>query len=313
MYEDIVKARERLRGYAHVTPVMSSRALNGMTSSDVHLKCENFQRAGAFKFRGALNAISKLSDPQRERGVLAFGSGNHPQAVALVGQLLKIKTTVIVPVDAPLNKRQAARDYGATVIEFDPRQQAREEIAEKLVSEHGYALIPPFDHLDVIAGQGTATLEFLEEVGSLDVLLVPCGGGGLLSGSAIAAHGTHPSCRVIGVEPASADDATRSFRTNTLCTVNNPSTIADGAKTSSLGKFTYPLVLEHADDIVTVSEDAIVEAMRLLFFRTKIVVEPTGALGVAALLSGAVEAGSRVGVILSGGNIDPAMVATIYA
>jgi threonine dehydratase len=283
---------------------MTSRSLNQLVGAEVFLKCENFQRVGAFKFRGAFNAISQLAEEQRSRGVITYSSGNHAQAVALVGRLLGVPTVVVMPNNAPAVKRAATESYGATVVEYEPEQTTREEVAKVLKSEHGYSLIPPFDHADVIAGQGTAALELFEAVKTLNLLLVPCGGGGLLSGSAIASRGMDPNCRVIGIEPELADDATRSFHTRTLHTVKNPSTIADGTRTPSLGKLTFPLVLQYAYDMRTVSENAIMEAVRFLFYRMKLVVEPSGALGVAALLSGAAPASGRVGVMISGGNID---------
>jgi threonine dehydratase len=304
MFELIKAAKARLAGYANVTPIMTSRTLNMLTGTEIFLKCENFQRVGAFKFRGAFNAISRLSVEQRSCGVITFSSGNHAQAVALVGRLLNIPTVVVMPSNAPATKRAATEEYGAEVVEYNADEASREEVAQNLESRHGYTLIPPYDHLDVIAGQGTAALEMIEELGRLDMLLVPCGGGGLLSGSAIAAKGLNPSCRVIGVEPELGDDATRSFYTKVLHKIVNPPTIADGTRTPSLGKLTFPLVLEYVDAMTTVSEDAIIEAVRFLFYRMKLVVEPSGALGMAALLSRRVVPEGRVGVILSGGNID---------
>ena len=311
MFERIKEARERLRGHANVTPVMTSRTLNGSVGAEVFFKCENFQRAGAFKFRGAFNAISQLTDEEKKRGIITHSSGNHAQAVALVGRLLSVRTTVVMPDNAPRVKRAATEAYGATVMEYDPEKTAREEMANILKAEHGYTMIPPFDHLEVIAGQGTAALELLEEVQGLDMLMVPCGGGGLLSGSAIAAKTMAPTCRVIGIEPELADDATRSFHTKTLHTVTNPPTIADGTRTPSLGKLTFPLVLEYVDDMRTVPETAIVEAVQFLFYRMKMVAEPSGALGLAALLSGKVSARGKVGVIISGGNIDGDLMSKI--
>ena len=311
MFERVKAARERLRGYANVTPVMTSRFLNESVGAEVFFKCENFQRVGAFKFRGAVNTISQLTDEQRDRGIITYSSGNHAQAVALVGQLLGVQTTVVMPNNAPTVKRAATEMYGATVIDYDPERATREEITDLLRAEHGYTIIPPFDHMDIIAGQGTAALELFEELKTLDMLLVPCGGGGLLSGSAVATKGMEPTCRVIGIEPELADDATRSFHTKTLHTVKNPPTIADGTRTPSLGKLTFPLVLEYVDDMRTVTETAIVEAVQFLFYRMKIVVEPSGALGLAALLSGAVSGSGRVGVIISGGNVDGDMMSKI--
>jgi threonine dehydratase len=283
---------------------MTSRTLNGLIGAEVYLKCENFQRGGAFKFRGAFNAICQLSEEQKSRGVITYSSGNHGQAVALVSKLMNIQAIVVMPNNAPTTKRAATEEYGARVIEYDPEDTGREEIAQDLRVRHGYTMIPPFDHLDVIAGQGTAALEMFEELEHLDMLLVPCGGGGLLSGSAIAAKGMNPKCQVIGVEPELADDANKSFYTKQLHRVINPPTIADGTRTPSLGKLTFPLILEYVDEMRTVSEAAIMEAVRFLFYRMKIVVEPSGALGVAALLSQRVIPEGRVGVILSGGNID---------
>lgn len=310
-FQRVQEASRRLDGQANQTPVMSSRTLNELTGAEVFLKCENFQRVGAFKFRGAFNAMSCLSEDQRKRGIITHSSGNHAQAVALVGRLLGIQTTVVMPNDAPLIKRDATLAYGATIVDYDPREATREQLSQELKETHGYTLIPPYDHEDIVAGQGTAALELFEEVDALNMVIVPCGGGGLLSGCAIAAKGVNPDCRVIGIEPELADDATRSFHTKTLQTVKNPPTIADGTRTPSLGKITFPLVLEYVDDMQTVSEQAIIEAVRFLFYRMKLVVEPSGALGVAALLSGTVQPGGRVGVVLSGGNIDAATMKTI--
>ena len=304
MIEQVRAAVERLKGKAHVTPVMTSKTLDMMTGCEVFLKCENYQRMGAFKFRGAYNAMSRLSEKERGRGVITHSSGNHAQAVALVGKILGIKTTVVMPVDAPLIKRSATEGYGAAVVEYDPEKATREEISESLGKEKGLTLIPPYDHIDVVAGQGTSSFELWEEVKRLDTLLVPCGGGGLLSGCAIASKAFDPSCRVMGIEPECANDATLSFRSGVLHTVKNPPTIADGTKTPSLGKLTFPLVMEYVDAMETVSEQSIMEAVRFLFFRMKMVVEPSGALGVAALLSGRVKEAGRAGVIISGGNID---------
>ena len=304
MFEHIKAAEERLQGHANITPIMTSRTLNRLVGVEVYLKCENFQRMGAFKFRGAFNAMSRLSDADKARGVITYSSGNHAQAVALVGKLLGIRTTVVMPNDAPTTKRVATEEYGATVVEYDPQKATREEIAKALAVENGYSIVPPYDHLDVIAGQGTAALELFGEVKTLNMLLVPCGGGGLLSGSAISSKGIDPSCRVVGIEPELADDATKSFYTKTLHTVRNPPTIADGTRTPSLGELTFPLVLKYVDDMRTVSETEIIEAVKFLFYRMKLVVEPSGALGVAALLSRKVSPEGQVGVIISGGNID---------
>jgi len=312
LFENIKSAAEILKGVANVTPVMSSRTLNRITWAKIFLKCENFQRIGAFKFRGAYYAISRLAEEQKSKGVITYSSGNHAQAVALAGNLLNTKTTIVMPENAPVVKKEATIGLGANVVEYNPQREKREEVAKKIQEQEGSTLIPPFDHEDVIAGQGTAAFEFLKEVNRLDYLLVPCGGGGLLSGSAIAVKSLMPGCKVIGIEPELADDATRSFNTKVLHTVNNPQTIADGTRTSSLGKITFPLILEYVDDMRTVSENAIIDALKFLFFRMKLVVEPSGALGIAALLSGAVKAQGRVGVIISGGNIDPQTMNLIF-
>jgi threonine dehydratase len=292
---------------------MTSRWLDERLGASIFLKCESFQRIGAFKFRGAYNAISRLSEDERRRGVVTFSSGNHAQGVALAGRLLGVATVVVMPQDAPVTKREATEGYGARVVLYDPAERSREDIARELQQEHGYTLIPPFDHYDVLAGQGTAALELCDQAGPLDLLLTPCGGGGLLSGCAIAAKGREPGCRVVGVEPELADDATRSYYSGTLQTVKNPPTIADGTRTPSLGRITFPLVRSFVDAMATVSEASIVEAVRLLFFRLKLVVEPSGVLGLAALMTGAVEPRGRVGVILSGGNVDGPTMQRILA
>jgi threonine dehydratase len=308
---EIRAAAARLAGHARRTPVEHSHAIDARAGAEVHLKCEQLQRVGAFKFRGAWNTLVQLPADSRDRGVLAYSSGNHAQAVARAGQLLGVRTTIVMPANAPAIKREATAAFGARIVPYDPATQSREAIAAGLERDEGLTLVPPFDHADVIAGQGTAALELHEQVDGLDALLVPCGGGGLLSGCAIATRAVAPRCRVIGIEPALADDATRSFRTGTLHTVHNPPTIADGTRTASLGRLTFPLVRANVDDMQTVDEDAIREAVRLLFYRAKLVVEPSGALGVAALISGVVTGFRRVGVILSGGNIDGETMADI--
>ena len=311
MFSLVQSARDRLHGHANNTPIMTSRTLNRLVGAEIYFKCENFQRIGAFKFRGAYNAISQLSDDQKSRGVLTYSSGNHAQAVALVAQILNIKATIVMPNNAPAIKREATAGYGAAIVEYDPEKTSREEIAEALRVKHGYALVPPYDDINVLTGQGTAALEMFEELKHLDALLVPCGGGGLLSGSAIAAKGSDPACKVIGVEPELADDATKSFYSKKLHRVKNPLTIADGTRTPSLGEITFPLVLKYVDAMKTVSEAAIMEAVKFQFYRMKLVVEPSGALGLAALLSRTVSLEGRIGVIISGGNIDGSMMDTI--
>ena len=312
--DDVEAAAGRLDGIAHRTPVVTSRTLDERLGGRFFLKCENLQRMGAFKFRGAYNALSRLTAAERACGVLAFSSGNHAQAVALAGALFGTKATIVMPKDAPVAKRRATEGYGARVVEYDAATGDREAMARAIQAETGAVLVPPFDHPDVIAGQGTVARELFQDVPSLDLLLVPCGGGGLLSGSGLAARRWNPGCRVIGVEPEAGDDANRSFRTGVLQTVQNPQTIADGARTPSLGALTFPLVRALAADMATVSDAEIVEAMRFAWERLKLVVEPTGVLGLAALLSGRVEArGRRVGVVLSGGNVDLAAAAALFA
>jgi threonine dehydratase len=284
---------------------MTSRTVDARTGATAFFKCENFQRVGAFKFRGGYNALAQFSAAQRERGVVAYSSGNHAQAIALAGQLLDIPAVIVMPENAPEVKLEATRGYGAEVVPYDPATTVREELAAEIAEERDLTLIPSFDHPDVIAGQGTAGLELFEEVDDLDLLLVCCGGGGLLSGCALAAERVQPDCRVVGVEPAAGDDATRSFHSGELKRVENPDTVADGARTTCLGELTFPLVLEHVDDMVTVPDDALLATTQFLWERMKIVVEPTGALAATALLSGAVEATDRrVGVVVTGGNVD---------
>lgn len=304
-YEDIDAAHVRLQGIAKRTPTLDSSTINASTGAHVFFKCENLQRMGAFKLRGAYNALVQLPQADRLRGVITYSSGNHAQAVALAARLLGVAATVVMPADAPRVKFEATRGYGAEIVTYDPRRESRETLARRIGAELGLTVIPPYDHPHVIAGQGTAAKELIEDVGPLDVLLVPCGGGGLLSGCAIAARHLNPNCRVIGVEPAAGDDATRSFRTRTLQTVQNPDTVADGARTASLGHYTFPLVLKYVSDMVTVNDEELLESMFFLWERMKLVVEPTGALAACALLHGKLAAqGLRVGVILSGGNVD---------
>ena len=304
-YADVAAAALQLDGVAHRTPALTSRTVDERTGARVFFKCENLQRMRAFKFRGAYNALSNLAAEQQRRGVVAFSSGNHAQAVALAGRLLGVPAVIVMPADAPSVKLDATRGYGAEVITYNRATEDREQLCAALARERGLAMIPPFDHPHVIAGQGTAAKELIEDSGPLEILLVPCGGGGLLSGSAIAANHLSPGIRVIGVEPSAGDDVTRSFQTRILQTVHNPDTIADGARTSSAGELTFPLILQHVHDMLTVTDAQLVRSMFYLWERMKIVVEPTGALAAAALLEGRLDArGKRVGVIISGGNVD---------
>jgi threo-3-hydroxy-L-aspartate ammonia-lyase len=303
-YADVAAAHERIKPHARRTPVMTSRQVDELTGARVFFKCENLQRMGAFKFRGAYNALSQLTPEQKRSGVLAFSSGNHAQAVALAGQLLGIKTVIVMPANAPQVKLEATRGYGGEVVLYE-KGEDREALAARLAKERGLELIPPFDHPHIVAGQGTAAKELIEEAGALDALLVPCGGAGLLSGCAIAARHLAPGCRVIGVEPTAGDDATRSFREKRLVKIAVPDTIADGARTTSLGKITFPLVLEHVSDMLTVTDEELLRTMFWLWERMKLVVEPTGALAACALIEQKLRLGhQRVGVILSGGNVD---------
>ena len=311
-YADVAAASDRLVGHAHRTPVMTSRTVDARTGARVFFKCENFQRMGAFKFRGAFNALVQLSAEARARGVLAYSSGNHAQAVALAGRELGVRVTIVMPQDAPKVKMAATRGYGAEVVLYDKHTASREALSAKIAAERGLAVIPPFDHPHVVAGQGTAAKELIEDAGPLDYLFVPCGGGGLISGCALAAAALSPGCRVIGVEPEAGDDATRSFRSRTLQSYHNPDTIADGARTHSLGSVTFPLVLALVHDMAAVSDPDLIAAMLYLWERMKIVVEPTGALGAAGLFErGYPVAGKRVGVIVSGGNVDFAAIAPL--
>lgn len=304
-YADVEAAAERLRGVAHRTPVVTSRTFDGRVGASVFFKCENLQRAGAFKFRGAYNALASLSEAERARGVLTFSSGNHAGAVALAGRLLGVAVTVIMPTNAPAIKRAATEGYGGEVVTYDPATEDRQAIGAQLAAERGLTLVPPYDHPAVIAGQGTAAKELIEDAGPLDVLVVCLGGGGLLAGSALAARALAPGCRVVGVEPLAGDDGKRSFETGTLHSVRNPATIADGARTPSLGALTFPIIRACVDAVETVPDAALREAMAFAMERMKLVVEPTGVLAMAAVMTGAVRAeGKRVGVILSGGNVD---------
>ena len=314
-YADIEAAAARLEGVAHRTPVATSSQFDSRAGCEAYFKCENLQRMGAFKFRGAYNTLAMLGPEERSRGVVAFSSGNHAQAVALAGRLLGVPATIVMPADAPAVKVAATRGYGAEVVLYDrARGQSREQMAAEIAARKGSTVVPPFDHPAVVAGQGTATKELIEDVGPLDYLFVCCGGAGLLSGSAIAAEHLSPGVRVIGVEPAAGDDAARSFHSKKLVTIDVPDTIADGARTQALGAVTFPLVLRHVHDIITVTDAELVEAMRFLWERMKLVVEPTGALATAGVLQGSIDVRDRrVGIILSGGNADLKAIAALFA
>ncbi|HJW10919.1 MAG TPA: threo-3-hydroxy-L-aspartate ammonia-lyase [Albitalea sp.] len=304
-YDDVCAAAMRIDGHAHRTPVMQSRTANALLNAHCFFKCENLQRAGAFKFRGAFNALSRFGPEQRRQGVVAFSSGNHAQAIALSAKLLEIPATIVMPHDAPRAKIAATRAYGAEIVLYDRYTEDREAIGARLSHERGMTLIPPYDHPDVIAGQGTATKELLEEVGPLDYLFVCLGGGGLLSGAALAVRALSPQCKLYGVEPEAGDDGRQSLRAGTIVHIDTPQTIADGAQTQHLGQLTFEIIRRDVDGIVTASDAQLVEAMAFFAERMKLVVEPTGCLGLAgARHAGLPIEGRRVGVLISGGNID---------
>ncbi len=311
--DDIRAAAARLHGIAHRTPVATSRTLNERAGREVFLKCEHLQRGGAFKFRGAYNTISQLSDEERRRGVIAFSSGNHAQGVALAAKLLGVQAVICMPEDAPAIKVAATRGYGAEVRQYNRLKDDREAFTRAIAEERGLVMVPPFDHPNIMAGAGTATLELLEDVPDLDTILAPIGGGGLFSGTAIAAHGINPDIALFGVEPANADDTARSLRAGKRVSIPPPDTIADGLRPPMPGALTFPVIQQHAADILLVSEDEILDAVRFAMIRMKMVVEPSGAVPLAAVLSGKLPPSARrVGVILSGGNIDPSVRASMW-
>lgn len=313
-YSDVEQAAARLAGAAHRTPVLTSSTANARLGAELFFKCENYQRMGAFKFRGAYNAIARFTDAQRAAGVLTFSSGNHAQAIALSARLAGIRATIIMPSDAPALKVQATKEYGGEVIFYDRYTENREEIARRLAQERGMTLIPPYDHPDVICGQGTAARELFEDVGPLDVLLVPLGGGGLLSGCALAASGLSPDCKVIGVEPEAGNDGQQSLAKGEIVHIGVPKTIADGAMVTHVGEHNFEVIKRRVDAIVTVSDAQLVETMKFFAERMKMVVEPTGCLGAAAALCGVVPvAGKRVGIVISGGNVDLSRFAELVA
>jgi len=304
-YADVEAAASRIAGVAHRTPVQTSRTLNEMTGAEVFFKCENFQRMGAFKFRGAFNALSKFSPEQRKAGVVAFSSGNHAQGIALSAKILNIPATIVMPHDAPAAKVAATKGYGANVVVYDRYTEDREAIGRRLADENGLTLIPPYDHPDVLSGQGTAAKELFEDVGALDYLFVPLGGGGLLSGSALSTRALAPQCVLYGVEPEAGNDGQQSFRSGEIVHIETPKTIADGAQTQHLGHYTFGIIKRDVNDILTAPDSDLVSAMKFFAARMKMVVEPTGCLGLAAALNMKDSLkGKRVGVLISGGNID---------
>ena len=316
-YDDVKAAAARLEGHAHRTPVLQSTTANARWNAQFFFKCENFQRTGAFKFRGAFNALSKFDAAQRRAGVVAFSSGNHAQAIALSARLLNMPAAIVMPHDAPESKLLATRGYGAEVVLYDRFTEDRQAITQQLAEQRGMTVVPPFDHPDVIAGQGTAAKELIEEVGALDRLYVCCGGGGLTSGSALAARALVPSCRVYGVEPENGNDGQQSLQAGQIVHIATPVTIADGAQTQHLGHYTFAILRQAIDGIVTVSDAELVESMRFFAERMKMVVEPTGCLAFAAACAASdaktLPVGSRVGVIVSGGNVDIARYAGLLS
>jgi threo-3-hydroxy-L-aspartate ammonia-lyase len=314
-FDDIQAAARTLGGVAHRTPVVRSRTLDARADAKVFVKCENLQRMGAFKFRGAYNFLSSLSPAQRKGGVVAFSSGNHAQGVALAAQLLGVPSTIVMPSDAPAVKLDATRAYGAQVVLYERERSHREEIAAGIAAERGATLVPPFDDPRIVAGTGTVTLELFDEVGALDAIVVPCGGGGLMGGTALAAAGIRPGTAVYGVEPEAGNDFAQSLERGERVTIPVPRTIADGLQTTSPGELTFAIAREHVRRVVTVNDEELREAVRFAFERMKLVVEPSGAAAIAALMVQRIPElwGKRVGVIVTGGNIDPARFAEILA
>ncbi|KWZ29997.1 threo-3-hydroxy-L-aspartate ammonia-lyase [Burkholderia anthina] len=304
-YDDVAAAAARLEGHAHRTPVMTSRTIDDALGAQVFFKCENLQRMGAFKFRGAFNALSRFNAEQRRHGVVAFSSGNHAQAIALSARILGIPATIVMPQDAPAAKMAATRGYGGNVVTYDRYTEDREQIGREFAEKHGLTLVPPYDHPDVIAGQGTAAKELFDEVGPLDAVFTPLGGGGLLSGTALATRALSPHAKLYGVEPEAGNDAQQSFRSGTIVHIDTPRTIADGAQTQHVGNLTFPILRRDVDDILTATDAELVDCMRFFATRMKLVVEPTGCLAFAAVrrMKDALQ-GKRVGVVISGGNVD---------
>ena len=305
VYQDVINAHQRILPYINKTPVFTSRTINEITGAQFYFKCENFQRMGAFKFRGAMNALSQFSEQQRKNGVVTFSSGNHAQAIALSAKLLGIPATIIMPEDAPKAKMAATKGYGGRVITYNRYTEDREEIGRQLAQKEKLTLIPPYDHPHIIAGQGTATKELIEEVGKLDMLFVPLGGGGLLSGSTLSARALSPNCQIFGVEPQAGNDGQQSFRKGEIVYIDTPKTIADGAQTQNLGDYTFDIIKKHVDDILTATDDELISAMQFYAQRMKMVVEPTGCLSLAAArqLDDKLT-GKKIGIIISGGNVD---------
>lgn len=304
-YKDVAEAHQRILPYLNKTPVLTSRTINELTGAQFYFKCENFQRMGAFKFRGAMNALSQFNDQQRKNGVVTFSSGNHAQAIALSAKLLGIPATIIMPEDAPKAKMEATKGYGGRVITYNRYTEDREEIGQQLAQKEGLTLIPPYDHPHIIAGQGTAAKELFDEVGELDMLFVPLGGGGLLSGSLLSTKALSPDCKVFGIEPLAGNDGQQSLRKGEIIHIDTPKTIADGAQTQHLGNYTFEIIRNNVDDILTTTDEELISAMQFYAQRMKIIVEPTGCLSLAAARQfGDKLKGKKIGIIISGGNVD---------
>ncbi|MGA0572669.1 threo-3-hydroxy-L-aspartate ammonia-lyase [Variovorax sp. VNK109] len=313
-YDDVANAAQRIEGHAHRTPVLRSRTADALLGAQLFFKCENYQRMGAFKFRGAFNALSRFSPEQRKRGVLAFSSGNHAQAIALSARVLEMPAVIVMPQDAPAAKLAATRGYGAEVVTYDRFAEDREALSRRIADERGMTLIPPYDHADVLSGQGTSAKELIEETGPLDALFVCLGGGGLLSGCALATRALSPECRIYGVEPEAGNDGQQSLRAGHIVTIPTPRTIADGAQTQHLGHLTFGIIRRDVTDILTATDDQLIESMRFYAERMKMIVEPTGCLSLAGARHGGIDIkGARVGVIISGGNVDLAQFARFVA
>lgn len=313
-YQDVELAAKRIENYANKTPVMTSHTANDMLGAELFFKCENYQRMGAFKFRGAMNALSQFTAEQKAAGVITFSSGNHAQGIALAAKLLNIPATIAMPLDAPAVKVAATKGYGANIVYFDRYKDDREQFCQNLVQKHGYTLIPPYDHPQIIAGQGTAAKELFEEIGELDALFVCLGGGGLLSGCALAARALSPNCKIYGVEPEAGNDGQQSFRTGKIVHIDTPKTIADGAQTSHLGHYTFEIIRNNVDDILTVTDNELIDCMKFYAERMKMIVEPTGCLSFAAAKTMKAQLqGKRIGIIISGGNVDISRFAEFLA
>lgn len=304
-FSDILAAAERINGVANKTPVITSRTINNELDAELFFKCENLQKMGAFKFRGAYNFLSSLSEGDKAKGVVAYSSGNHAQAVALSAKILGIKATIVMPKDAPKSKLEATKGYGGKVVLYDRYTEDNVAISNQIAKENGYIFMPPFNHKMIIAGQGTAALELINEVGNLDAIVTPLGGGGLLSGSAIATNHLLPTCKIYGVEPAAGNDGLQSFKKGEIVKIESPRTIADGAQTPSLGTITFPIIQKYVSDILTATDDELIDAMSFFAERMKLIVEPTGCLGLAAIRKHKdMFRGKKIGIIVSGGNVD---------